>query len=45
MEQIAEMVVEKLPEQKEIVLDTTKIEEKLGTIDDKIDLIDTEINY
>jgi hypothetical protein len=45
MEQIAEMVVEKLPEQKEIVLDTSKIEEKLGTIEDKIELKDIEIDY
>lgn len=45
MEQIAEIVVEKLPEQKEIVLDTSKIEEKLGTIEDKIELKDIEIDY
>lgn len=45
MKEIAEMVVEMLPEQKEIVLDTSKIEEKLVVIEDKIDLRDIEIDY
>lgn len=45
MKEIAEMVVEMLPKQKEIVLDTSKIEEKLGTIDEKIENIDIEFDY
>jgi len=34
-----------LPEQKEIVLDTSKIEEKLGSIETKIDEKDIEFDY
>ena len=45
MKEIAKIVVEMLPEQKEIELDTSKIEEKLVVIEDKIDLSDTEFDY
>lgn len=45
MQEIADKVVKLLPEQKEIVLDTSKIEEKLGTIDEKIENIDIEFDY
>gem|GEM_PF-5192502 len=39
------MVVEMLPEQKEITLDTSKIEEKLVVIEDKINEKEIEIDY
>ena len=45
MKEIAEMVVEMLPEQKEITLDTSKIEEKLVVIEDKINEKEIEIDY
>ena len=45
MSEIAKKVAENLPEQKEITLDTSKIEEKLGVIEDKIENNDIEFDY
>jgi len=45
MEEIAKKVAEKMPEQKKITLDTTKIDEKLVLIEDKIDNIEVEFDY
>jgi len=45
MSEIAKKVAENLPEQKEITLDTSKIEEKLGVIEDKIEKNDIEFDY
>ena len=45
MSDIAEKVAKNMPEQKEIVLDTSKIEEKLGVIEDKIDMKEIDFDY
>lgn len=45
MEKLVQMILEVIPEQKEIVLDTSKIEDKLVLIDKKIDDKDIEFDY
>jgi hypothetical protein len=45
MEKLVQMILESLPEDKEIVLDMSKIEEKLGLIDKKIEKKDIEFDY
>lgn len=45
MEKLVQMILESLPEDKEIVLDTSKIEEKLGLIDKKIQIKEVDFDY
>lgn len=45
VQEIADAVIKMIPEQKEIQLDMSKIEEKLDTIEDKIEMKEIEFDY